>query len=107
MGLLCDVPIGAHFNTSHDKAHFIIGVHGSVCVYEHGIEKGYRVSDYFPPVPRRRCRVLLYCGTTAIQPGGLYEIIVLIQLEKLTVAPEKVCWEIGDFLEILRAPRAL
>jgi hypothetical protein len=20
-GLLCDVPIGAHFNTSHDKAH--------------------------------------------------------------------------------------
>jgi hypothetical protein len=21
LGLLCDVPIGAHFNTSHDKAH--------------------------------------------------------------------------------------
>ena len=60
----------------------IIGVHGSVCVYEHGNEKGYGVSKYFPPVPRRRCRVLLYCGTAAIQPGELYEIIVLIQLEK-------------------------
>ena len=59
------------------------------------------------PVPRRRCRVLLYCGTVAILPGELYEIIVLIQLEKLTVAPEKVCWEIEDFLEMLRAPCAL
>ena len=65
------------------------------------------VSDYFPPVPRRRFRVLLYYGTTAIQPGELYEIIVLIQLENLTVAPEKVCLEIEDFLEILRAPCAL
>ena len=60
----------------------ILGVHGSVCVYEHGNEKGYGVSKYFPPVPRRRCRVLLYCGTAAIRPGELYEIIVLIQLEK-------------------------
>jgi hypothetical protein len=55
-------------------------------VYEHGNERGYSygVSKYFPPVPRRRCRVLLYCGrsTAAIQPGELYEIIVLIQLEK-------------------------
>ena len=59
-----------------------IGVHGSACVYEHGDERGYGVSKYFPPVPRRRFRVLLYCGTAAIQPGELYEIIVLIQLEK-------------------------
>ena len=43
----------------------------------------------------------------AILPGELYEIIVLIQLEKLTVAPEKVCVEIEDFLEILRATCAL
>ena len=85
----------------------IIGVHGSACVYEHGDERGYGVSKYFPPVPRRRFRVLLYCGTAAIRPGELYEIIVLIQLEKLTVAPEKVCVEIEDFLEILRATCAL
>ena len=51
-------------------------------VYEHGNEKGYGVSKYFHLVPRRRCRVLLYCGTAAIRPGELYEIIVLIQLEK-------------------------
>jgi hypothetical protein len=85
----------------------IIGVHGSVCVYEHGNEKGYGVSNYFPPVPRRRCRVLLYYGTAAILSGELYEIIVLVQLEKSTVAPEKVCVEIEFFLEILRATCAL
>jgi hypothetical protein len=28
-GLLCDVPIGAHFNTSHDKAHCVLSCVGA------------------------------------------------------------------------------
>jgi hypothetical protein len=89
------------------RKNYFIGVHGSVCVYEHGNGKGYWVSNDFHPVPRRRCQVLLYCGTAAILPGELYGIIVSIKLEKLSVKPEKICVEIEFFLEILRATCAL